>query len=178
MIGRMAREYATLRRRPFLTPVWLTVLAAACVLSATFWLVHVASTTMVVVVSATGAPAGARAEQLAPLLGSRSVGGSGGHPSALYAATDPAAVALAQALAPRMLLPVETRDGDPDAVAGRVLGEQRGARVVLVVPAADVPAVIAALVGSRGKEAVAAGAMAVIAVPRFGRPALLFLGTP
>ena len=46
----MRKQYASLRRRPLLAPVWLAALGGLVVVAIGFWLVSAASTTMVFVV--------------------------------------------------------------------------------------------------------------------------------
>ena len=54
----MRKQYASLRRRPLLAPVWLAALGGLVVIAIGFWLVSAASTTMVFVVrhAESGAP--------------------------------------------------------------------------------------------------------------------------
>lgn len=49
IIGRMRKEYASLRRRPLLAPVWLAALAAVFVVVLAIWLLASASTTTIMV---------------------------------------------------------------------------------------------------------------------------------
>src|SRR5688572_24959459 len=83
IIVRMRKEYASLRRRPLLAPVWLAALGGILVTALGFWLVTAASTTTVFVIRHAEkltvnpedrdpplAPAGeARALELAQLFG-------------------------------------------------------------------------------------------------------------
>ena len=49
MMRGMQKEYRSLRRRPFLAPVWIFALAALLALAAAAWAVYAASTTLIVV---------------------------------------------------------------------------------------------------------------------------------
>ncbi len=45
----MRKEYASLRRRPLLAPVWIAALSGLLVIALAFWLLGAASTTTVFV---------------------------------------------------------------------------------------------------------------------------------
>ncbi len=151
----MRKEYASLRRRPFLTPVWLIALTAALVLAAGIWALSVASTTIVVVVPVTrggewpdlvvAALGETRAALLAPLLaaGERP---SATRPDALLVTQSVAATALAQPLARRLgLTPVTVPAGEPRRLAAIALGSHRGERVLVITEEAEVAALARAL---------------------------------
>jgi hypothetical protein len=183
----MRKEYTSLRRRPFLTPVWLIALAAVLTAAAGIWALGAASTTMVIVVPASrggelpdlvvAALGETRAALLAPLLaaGERA---SPTRPDALIVTQSVAATALAEPLARHLgLTPVTMPAGDPRRLAGAALGSPRGRRVLVVSDEAEVPALVRALAGD-GSLAVPAHAAVIVAIPRFSRPAVLGLALP
>lgn len=185
----MRKEYARLRRRPFLMPLWLPVLAALVALAVAVWLVLSASTTLVLVVRhAEAVPDGgddpvlsaageARSQRLAALLTSA----QGFAPEGIIVSglrrTQETARPLAAALGVPVIV-VESRD--PDAVAERALAEFHGGRVLVIGHGNTVPAIVERL----GRQPVPAmseteyGALYVVAVPRFSRPVVVRLELP
>lgn len=182
----MPKEYATLRRRPFLTPVWLSVLAVAGVLLAASWALRAASTTVVIVVPASRSAdmpdlvLAALGETRAALLGAV-LGVDGApdtRPQALVTTQAVAATSLAQPLARRLGLALSTvAAGSPDRLASNLLAQHRGERVVAVTEQAEVEVLVHALAGSQALT-VPAHAVVVVAIPRFSRPAVLSLSMP
>ena len=182
----MPKEYATLRRRPFLTPVWLSVLAAAGVLLAAGWALRAASTTVVVVVPASRSAdmpdlvVAALGETRAALLGAV-LGVDGApdtRPQALVTTQAVTATSLAQPLARRLGLTLSTvAAGAPDRLAWTLLAQHRGERVIAVAEQAEVEALVHTLAGSQTLN-VPAHAVVVVAIPRFSRPAVLSLSMP
>jgi hypothetical protein len=153
----MGKEYASLRRRPFLAPVWIGALLALFVLAAAAWAVLAASTTLVAI-ARIGSPV------VADLAG--------------YCARAPAEGLAAVVVVCERALAGSCR-GTPFASAGTLSGDAlrsfvleryRGRAVLILVADAEYPAVFTAFAGAgerSGAEAV------VVAVPRFSRPALL-----
>jgi broad specificity phosphatase PhoE len=188
----MRKEYASLRRRPLLAPVWIAALAGIVVIALGFWLVSAASTTMVFVARHAEklvsnpadedpplAPAGeARALELAQHFGSAPKG------QALDAIivtelrrTKDTVAPLANRLgAPVIVVPA----AEPKRAAERALSEYRGGRVLIVGHSDTVPEIVKALSGvDVGPMSEAEyGILYVVAVPRFSRSTVTRLDLP
>jgi broad specificity phosphatase PhoE len=188
----MKRDHASFQRRPFLTPIWLTGIAAVVVLSLAFFAVWegvtAGSTTVIVIrhaekdVSAGAtdpplSPAGeARAALLARMFGDAKVPG---HVDAIYvspalrnrltAAPLAASLGVSETVAPA---------DDPRGLARRVLREHAGGRVLIVGHSNSVPEIVEALSGHGKIPDIAAddyGTMYIVTVPRIGHANLLRL---
>jgi broad specificity phosphatase PhoE len=176
-----------LRHRPFLTPIWLTVIAAflafALVLAAAFTLWEwgtADSTTVIVIRHAEKDLAGgtdpkltgdgeARAALLARLFG---VSGAQGRIDAIYVSATERSRATAAPLAAALHVTPVIAAGDAKGLARRVLREHSGGRVLIVGHSDTVPAIVAELSGERDIPEIGAaeyGAMYIVTVPRFGR---------
>jgi phosphohistidine phosphatase SixA len=185
----MRKEYARLRRRPFLMPLWLPVLAALVALAVAVWLVLSASTTLVLVVRhaealpdagddpVLSAAGEARAQRLAALLTSA----QGFAPEGIIVSGLRRSQETARPLAAALGVPVivvESRD--PDAVAERALAGFQGGRVLVIGHSNTVPAIVERL----ARQPVPAmseteyGALYAVAVPRFSRPVVVRLELP
>lgn len=191
MIGVMRKEYASLRRRPFLTPVWILGVLAVLALAAAGWAVHGASTTLVVVTrhaekAADGsadpplAAAGlARAERLAAILGA---GPKGLGIDAIFVTQWQRTGATARPLATRLGVPVITlKDDDIAGLKARILGDYRGGRVLVIAHSDTVGPIVHEL--ARGADAPAVGDVEygqayVVAIPRWSRPTVLGVALP
>jgi 2,3-bisphosphoglycerate-dependent phosphoglycerate mutase len=191
MIGLMRKEYASLRRRPFLTPVWILGLAAVLGLALAAWGVLEASTTLVVVMrhaekAADGtpdpplAPAGLeRATRLAAIFGA---GPKGLAIDAIFVTQWQRTGATARPLATRLGVPLITLpDDDVGGLKARILGNYRGRRVLVIGHSDTVGRIVAEL--ARGAESppvgeVDYGAAYVIAIPRWSRPTVLAVALP
>jgi broad specificity phosphatase PhoE len=188
----MTKDHVTFQRRPFLTPIWLTALAAAlacgfAVFAAWVWLTA-GSTTVIVIrhaekdlsVSATEPPlthAGeARAARLAQMFGDGQVLG---HVDAIYVSPALRNRLTAAPLAARLGLQVTVAPADdPRGLARRMLREHRGGRVLIVGHSDTVPQIVAALCGCSKIPEIGAeeyGTMYIISVPRIGHANLLRL---
>jgi probable phosphoglycerate mutase len=175
---------ANLRHRPFLTPIWLTALAALlafAVAAFAVWEWGTADSTTVIVVrhadkdltqrvdpklSAAGE---ARAVLLAHMFGD--VKGAG-RIDAIYVSpttrNKATAAPLAQALG---VTPVIVPADDPKGLARRVLREHPGGRVLIVGHLDTVPAIVAALSGNDDIPKIAEldySVMYIVTVPRIG----------
>jgi broad specificity phosphatase PhoE len=190
--GGMTKDHVTFQRRPFLTPIWLTAIAAAlgfgfAVFAAWVWLTA-GSTTVIVVrhaekdlsISATDPPltqAGeARAARLAQMFGD---GKLLGHVDAIYVSPALRNRLTAAPLAARLGIDVTVAPADdPRGLARRVLREHGGGRVMIVGHSDTVPQIVAALWGYSKIPEIGAeeyGTMYIITVPRIGHANLLRL---
>jgi 2,3-bisphosphoglycerate-dependent phosphoglycerate mutase len=188
----MTKDHITFQRRPFLTPIWLTALAAVlgvsfAVFAAWVWLTA-GSTTVIVIrhaekdlsVSATDPPltqvGEARATRLAQMFGDAK---NLGHVDAIYVSPALRNRLTAGPLAARLGVAVTIAPADdPRGLVKRVLREHGGGRVLVVGHSDTVPQIVAALCGCSKIPEIGAeeyGTMYIITVPRIGRAILLRL---
>ncbi len=191
MIPAMQKEYRSLRRQPFLAPVWIIGLSVAFALLVAAWAVYAASTTMIVVTrhaeKATGAGEDpplsaegvARAERLAAVFG------AAGQPGAIDAifVTDRARTAqTARPLATRLAVPVIILPADDLAtLQHRIFAEYRGRRVLVIAHSNTVPEIVRRLAAGGDYPPLGDGEYGtayVVAVPRWSRPAVLRMQLP
>jgi broad specificity phosphatase PhoE len=153
----MRKEYAKLRRRPFLTPVWLTALGALLVLALLGWAVLSASTTTVYVLrhaeqvrdgskdpplSAAGE---ARAARLREVFGG---GGAGLGIDGIIVTELRRTQDTARPLADVRGIPVLVVEaGSPREAARRAVHDFHGGRVLIIGHSNTVPAIVEALSG-------------------------------
>jgi broad specificity phosphatase PhoE len=191
MMPTMQKEYRSLRRQPFLAPVWIFALAAVLALAAAAWAVYAASTTLVVVTRhaerAVGegddpplSPEGvARAERLAAVLGvpdrARAI-------DAIFVSDKLRSAQTARALATRLAAPVVILPaGDVRGLERRILDEYRGKRVLVIAHSNTVPEIVKRLADGGDIPPIAEneyGTAYVVAVPRWSRPAVLRIQLP
>ncbi len=186
----MTRDYASLQRKPFLTPLWLSFLSAVIAVAflgfATWaaWVWATANCTTIIVVRHAEkvmvgadpplAPAGeARAELL-----SRMFGNTRGptRVDAIYASSAQRSRLTAAPLAARLGIIVIVASADPGTLAHRVLREHPGGRVLIVGHGDTVPKIVRALSGADNVPPIADddfGTMYVVSVPRIGRANVL-----
>ncbi len=160
----MRKEYASLRRRPLLAPVWIAALAGLVVIALGFWLVTAASTTTVFVMRHAEkltvnpddpdpalAPAGeARALELAQHFGRAPKGQS---LDAIIVTELRRTQDTVRPLANRLGIPViVVKAEDPAGAAKRALSEYRGGRVLIVGHSDTVPVIVEGTLG-RGRRA-------------------------
>lgn len=186
----MHKELAGLRRRPFLTPVWLSALGTVVALAVVVWLVLSATTTTVFVVRHAEKAAGAdpdpplsvagqlRAERLADLFGAadRNHGLQAIIVTELRR-TQETARPLANALGvPVVVVPA----AEPATAARRALREYAGQRVLIIGHSNTVPAIVAELSGERVPDLAESdhATLFVVSRPRFGRSSLAVLRLP
>lgn len=168
----------TRRRRPFLFPVWLTLLAGVVVIGIAIAIFRSATTTVVVLVEPAEKVVGTiddpplstdgeqRAQQLAQMFGA-----SRGTLSALYVSQSRGAQQTAAPLADRLgLHPIPVPANDPDSALNRMLREHDGGTVMLIGTNANVLQLLREIAG---RDIVVAkddeyGTVFVIAVPTFG----------
>jgi hypothetical protein len=191
MIGGMYKEYASLRRRPFLTPVWLFALAGLLALGAAAWALREASTTLVVVVRHAEKVADGSADPaLSPegLERARRLAAEFGTVpkefaiDAVFVTQWQRTAATGLPLATRLGIPViPIVDQDVAGLEERIRHEYRGRRVLVVAQADTVPAIVRALAQGSVVPGLAAGeydAAYVVAIPRWSRPTVLALRLP
>jgi len=168
----------TRRRRPFLFPVWLTLLAALIAIGIAIAIFRSATTTVVVLVGPAERAVGTiddpplspeaeqRAQQLAQMFGA-----SRGALSALYVSRTRGAQQTAAPLVDRLgLHPILVPANDPGGTASRLLREHDGGTVMLVGTNANVLQVLRELTG---RDVIVTkdddyGTLFVISVPTFG----------
>lgn len=186
MDGELKKNYGGLKRRPFLTPLWLAALAALIVVSFATWLWGTADSTTVIVIrhaekAADGssdpslnAAGEARAQTLARMFGDAR---TPGRIDAIYVSAPLRNRLTAAPLAARLgLTPIVAGQDDIHAFLGRVLRENDGHRVLIVGHSDTVPAIVSALSGQQGIPAIGAddyGNMYIVTVPRLGHPIVL-----
>ena len=186
----MHKELADLRRRPFLTPVWLSAIGTVFALAAVAWLVASASTTTVFVMRHAEKAAGAdpdpslsvagqlRAERLAETFAAT---GSGHGLQAIivteWRRTQETARPLANALGiPVVVVPAK----EPAAAARRALGDYAGQRVLIIGHSNTLPVIVRELTGERVPDLADTdyGSLYVASCPRFSRSSLAVLQLP
>jgi phosphohistidine phosphatase SixA len=187
-------DHVSLKRRPFLMPIWLTAVAAAMVFAFAIFLVIAAwmwgtadATTIIVIRHAekqlgAGAdppltPAGqARAELLARMFGDAK---DVGHVDAIYVSPALRNRLTAAPLAARLGIDATVAAADdPAGLARRAVREHGGGRVLIVGHSDTVPAIVAALdrnakIPPLGDDEY--GTMYIVTVPRVGHANFLRL---
>ncbi|MEX0735313.1 MAG: phosphoglycerate mutase family protein [Steroidobacteraceae bacterium] len=186
----MRREYANLRRRPLLAPVWIAALAGVLFIALAFWILSVASTTTVFVMrhaeKATVPPedpplsqAGeARALELAQQYGRAP---KGLRLDAIIVSEFRRTQDTVRPLANRLGIPViVVPASDPARAAERALDENRGGRVLIVGHSDTVPDIVQELSGEEvgPMRETEYGIVYLVAVPRFSRAAVTRLDLP
>lgn len=158
MTETMHKEYAKLRRRPFLTPVWLSALGAFVAFALLVWGVLSASTTTVFVLRHAEASVGdgkdpslslageLRAERLREVFGATGELGLDGILVSEYRRSQETARPLATALGIPVIV---VSAADPATVAKRALAEFRGGRVMIIGHSNTVPGLVEALSGRK-----------------------------
>jgi broad specificity phosphatase PhoE len=188
----MKKDPVSFQRRPFLTPIWLTALAAVMVLGfAVFaaWVWGTAGSTTVIVirhgekdlsVSVTDPPLSPAGEARAALLARMFGDANGiGRVDAIYVTPALRNRLTAAPLAARLGISATVAPADdPQGLARRALREHSGGRVLIVGHSDTVPRIVAALsdnpkIPEIGDQEY--GTMYIIAVPRIGNPNLLRL---
>lgn len=186
----MQKEYRSLRRRPFLAPVWILALLAAFALAIAAWAVYAASTTLVVVtrhaekaeggddppLSAEGL---ARAERLGAIFGADRTAPT---IDVVFVTDRRRSGDTARPLAARLGVPVITLPADDlDGLRRRIFAEYRGRHVLVVAHSNTVPQIVKSLADGGDYPAIAEteyGTAYVVAIPRWSRPAVLRVRLP
>lgn len=185
-----SREYASLRRRPLLAPVWIAALAGVLVIALGIWILSVASTTTVVVMRHAQkaenppedpplSPAGeAYALELAQHFG-RAPKAQG--IDAIFVSEFRRTQDTVRPLANRLGVPViVVPASNPARVADRALAENRGGRVLIVGHSNTVPDIVKELSGEDvgPMPETEYGIAYFVAVPRFSRAAVMRFDLP
>lgn len=181
----MKKEHTELRRRPLLTPVWLTAIAALVVVVIAAWFLSSLNTTTVVVVRHAEKELGTiedpplsqageqRAQLLARLFGERD---GRGRINAIIASETRRAQRTAAPLAERLGIAVTTVDArDLDELVRRIHAN-RGGRILVVGHSNTVPEIVHRLVGGDPLPPIADddySLMYVITLPTLGPASLL-----
>jgi broad specificity phosphatase PhoE len=187
----MMRSDQSFQRRPFLTPIWLTVTAAVFafgLLIFAAWVWGTAGSTTVIVIRpaekdlrpgvtdpALTAAGQARAQLLAQMFGEPPLLG---RVDAIYVSPSLRNQLTAAPLAERLGIRASVAPADdPRGLARRALREHPGGRVLIVAHADTLPQIVAALSGSAIPEVGAEeyGTMYIVTVPRIGHANLLRL---
>lgn len=183
----MGYPSVTRQRRPFLAPLWVTLLGIAAALAVALLIYFSARTTVVILAAATehGTPTLAdpplssegeqRADRLAQLLGD---GRGPGRLSAVYVIDSRSAQQIAAQVASRLRLqPVILAGKDAADIAGRVLDEQPGQAVLLVGNSELWPQLMRELSGAvpASGAAEAGDTLYVVTIPSFGPSAVVRL---
>jgi broad specificity phosphatase PhoE len=185
----MKSERASLQRRPFLIPIWLTAIAAFAIFSLalfTVWVWFSANSTTIVVIRHAEKEAGvsvdpplssageARAAQLARMFGN--IKGAG-RLDAIYISPTLRSRSTAAPLAARLaIVPIEAPADDPKGLARRVLRENSGRRVLVIGHINTVPEIVSTLAGRNDVPSIDEqdfGEMYIVTVPRIGHANLV-----
>lgn len=173
----------TRRRRPFLTPVWLILLAALAVLGAGLFLHQSASNTIVVVVPPASEelgtiddpPLSAAGEQQAQQLAQQFAAASG--PDGLEAIYVDGSRVSKQTVAPLAQVlgkaPVTLTSSDADGIASQIMGEHAGDNVLVVCPQAVIADLVRVLSGQQVKPPQGQRAAWVVTVPSYAPASVL-----
>lgn len=186
----MHKEYASLRRRPFLAPVWLAALAGALAIALLIWFLAAASTTTIIVMRhAEKAETPAEDPPLSPAGQARALAVAeffGRAPTSLsiegifvsqYRRTQETVRPLANRLGvPVIVVPA----ADIERTVERARDEHRGGRVLIVGHSDTVPMIVASLSGrevppmGEGEY----GTLSVVSLPRFSRASVTRFDLP
>jgi broad specificity phosphatase PhoE len=176
----------TRRRRPFLTPVWLILLAALAVLGVGLFLHQSASNTIVVIVPPASKelgtiddpPLSAAGEQQAQQLAQQFAAANG--PDGLKAIYVSAGRQARQTVAPLAqslgTQPVMLTSADADGIADQIMGEHGGDNVLVVCPETVIADLIQELSGQQVKAPDGERAAWVVTVPSYGPASVLRIG--
>lgn len=166
----------SLRHRPFLMPIWLTVIAACLAFfvvvfaAVAVWNLATSSSTIVIVMR--HVEKGMGEDPAALLAGMFGGNTSANRIDAIYVSGTALSRATVAPLAAALnLTPIAASTDDPRTLAKRALGEHAGGRVLIVGDALTVPGIVAQLSGSRDIPAIREsehGAMYIVTVPRVG----------
>ncbi len=183
----MKKDYVSLRRRPFLTPLWLAALAAMMVVALATWLWITADSTVVIVIrhaeprsggsAADLSAAGlARAALLVRMFGDAA---PQGRLDALFVSSAVLGPPTAAPLAARLgLTPIVVPADAPSALAHRAVHDFSGGSVLIIADRANLAQIVGALSGGDSITPIDAsdyGTMYIVTVPHIGHANLLRL---
>jgi broad specificity phosphatase PhoE len=187
----MKQDPVNLQHRPFMTPIWLTVIAACIVMSfAIFaaWIWATADSTTVIVIRHAEKEAGglvdprlsaageARAALLAAMFGDPK---GPGRLDAIYVSSALRNRSTAAPLAARLgIVPIVAPADDPKALVRQVLREHNGGRVMIIGHLNTVPEIVAYLAHKNDMPGIDEndyGVMYIVTVPRIGHANLVRL---
>ena len=184
----MEAPAVTRYRRPFLAPVWLTMLAAVLALAVAFVVYRSASTTVVVLVQPADKEAGTiddpplspegeeRARMLAQMLGDTT---GAGHLDAIYVSDARRAQQIIAPLAERLRMqPTVIPSGDSGAMASRLTRGHDGGKVLFVGNGGNVPQLVYELSGvevAASDQQHEHDTLYVVSMPTYGRANLVKL---
>jgi broad specificity phosphatase PhoE len=184
----MSNVSGGLRHKPFLTPIWLTAIAAflafavVVVAAVTVWEWGTADSTTVIVIRHAekdlaggadpklSADGEARAALLARMFGA--AGGRGSINAIYVSPTVRSRATVAPLAAVLNLTPATVPADDAKGLARRAIQEHAGGRVLIVGHLDTVPAIVSELSGARDIPKIGEaeyGAMYIVTVPRIGR---------
>lgn len=186
MIAAMEPPGITRHRRPFLAPLWVTLLALLIAAAVAYTVYRRAATTVVVLASSgeidpatiadppISAEGERRAQRLAQLF---TAGGGPGRLDALYVSGERRAQQTAAPLAERLhLMPTEYDARDAAAAAAGLLRAHEGEAVLVVGGTAALQQFLRQLSGAAGAPQWAdPDLLYIVSVPSFGRPQVLRL---
>jgi broad specificity phosphatase PhoE len=178
----------TRHRRPFLAPLWVSLLGALLLAGIAWTFLRGVTTTVVVLVSPSPKDPGtiedpplsaegeARALRLAQMFGATAESGAG--LDAVYESDDRRAQQTAAPLAERLhRAPVVFKASEARSAAARILHEHAGGTVLVVASGTAWAQVIRELVGAeRAVVTEDPNTLIVMSVPSFGRAHLMRLG--
>jgi len=171
------------RRRPFLTPVWLILLAVLAVVGVGLGLHESASNTIVVIVPPASKelgtiddpPLSAEGEQQAQQLAQQFAAANG--PDGLAAIYVDGTRRERQTAAPLALSlgkhPQALRSSDANGIAGQIMGEHSGANVLVICPEGTIAELVQVLSGQQVKPPPNQRAVWVVTVPSYGPASVL-----
>jgi len=187
MIAAMEPPGITRHRRPFLAPLWVTLLALLIAAGIVYTVYRGAATTVVVLASSgekdpatiddppITAEGESRAQRLAQMF---APGGEGGRIGALYVSGERRAQQTAAPVAELThLAPTVYETKDAPAVAAGLLRTYEGGAVLVIGPPAALQQFLRQLTGSgsAGQGTVVPNLLYIVSVPSFGRPQVLRL---
>lgn len=187
MIAAMEPPGITRHRRPFLAPLWLTLLALLIAAGIVYTVYRGAASTVVVLASSgekdpatiddppISAEGERRAQRLAQML---AAGGGPGQLDALYVSSERRAQQTAAPVAELLhLTPTVYEAREAPAVAAGLLRSHEGGAVLVIGGAAALQQFLRQLAGSgsAGQASADPDLLYIVSVPSFGRPRVLRL---
>ncbi|MGH8201526.1 MAG: histidine phosphatase family protein [Steroidobacteraceae bacterium] len=176
----------TRRRRPFLTPVWLLLLAALVLLGVGLFLHQAESNTIVVIVPPANEelgtiddpPLSATGEQQAQQLAQQFAAANGPDGlDAIYVSPGRRAKQTVAPLAQQLgKQPLTLTSSDANGIAGQIMSEHAGHNVLVVCPEEVIADLVQVLSGQQVKPPEGQRAVWVVTVPTYGPASVLRIG--